>query len=100
VATFLLPGGRKAEVLGLTAEDIIFDRDLVHFRQNGFRRLKTRNATRTVRLWPQLKEIFQRHIFEAGHVIPGSLCGPGVFFRCWWPKGRPLHSAAPPGGPF
>ena len=68
VATFLLMGGRKSEVLGLTAEDIAFDRNLVHIRPNAFRRLKTDNATRQVRLWPQLREILQKHVFEDGHV--------------------------------
>ncbi|MGW8267202.1 MAG: tyrosine-type recombinase/integrase, partial [Longimicrobiales bacterium] len=68
VATFLLTGGRKSEILGLRAEDINFDRNLIHIRENASRRLKTGHATRTVPLWPQLREILQRHVFEDGHV--------------------------------
>lgn len=68
VAAFLLTGGRKSEVLGLMAEDVAFDRELIHIRPNETRRLKTGNATRTVPLWPQLREILQKHVFEDGHV--------------------------------
>jgi integrase len=77
VGTFLLTGGRKSEVLGLAAEDIAFDRDIIHIRPNEFRRLKTGNATRTVPLWPQLQEILQRHVFEDGHVSGLLFPSPG-----------------------
>ena len=57
IATFLLTGGRKAEVLGLLVWDVNLDTDIVQFRPNGFRPLKTPWAERTVPLWPQLREI-------------------------------------------
>ena len=68
IATFLLTGGRKSEVLGLDVEDVSFDRALVHFRPNNHRGLKTQTSVRTVPLWPQLREILQRHVFERGNV--------------------------------
>ena len=68
IATFLLTGGRKSEVLGLDVEDVSFDRSLVHFRPNTHRGLKTQTSVRAVPLWPQLLEIFQRHVFERGNV--------------------------------
>lgn len=63
VATFLLTGGRKGEVLGLDVEDVSFDRDLIRFRPNAHRGLKTSTSHRTVPIWPQLREILQRWIF-------------------------------------
>ena len=65
VATFLLTGGRKAEVLGLEVRDVSFDRKTVTFRPNEHRRLKTRNSHRTVPLWPQLEEILRPYVFSA-----------------------------------
>jgi hypothetical protein len=41
VATAALTGGRPSEVLGLTAEDLSFDRAVVTFRLNEHRTLKT-----------------------------------------------------------
>jgi integrase len=52
----LLTGGRRAEVLGLEV-DIDLTNSRVTFRPNQWRRLKTKKSARTVRLWPQLKEI-------------------------------------------
>jgi len=63
VATFLLTGGRKSEVLGLDVEDVSFDRGLVRFRPNEHRGLKTAPSHRDVPLWPQLREILQEWIF-------------------------------------
>lgn len=54
VATFLLTGGRKSEVLGLDIEDVNFSRRKIRFRTNEHRRLKTSTSRRTVPLWPQL----------------------------------------------
>ena len=65
VATFLLTGGRKAEVLGLEVSDVSFDRKTVTFRPNEYRRLKTRTSHRTVPLWPQLEEILRPYVFSA-----------------------------------
>ncbi|MEX2374319.1 MAG: site-specific integrase [Dehalococcoidia bacterium] len=57
IATFLLTGGRKSEVVGLELGDVDFRQGLVHFRPNGHRGLKTRTSVRSVPLWPQLREI-------------------------------------------
>ncbi|MFQ5790541.1 MAG: tyrosine-type recombinase/integrase [Gemmatimonadota bacterium] len=64
LATFLLTGGRKQEVLGLEVGDVSFDRQTVTFRPNGWRGLKTQSAHRMVPLWPQLEEILQRFVFH------------------------------------
>jgi len=65
VATFLLTGGRQAEVLGLEVGDVSFDRRTVTFRPNGWRRLKTATSHRSVPLWPQLEEILRPYVFGA-----------------------------------
>ena len=57
LATFLITGGRKSEVLGLLVGDVDLDSNTVHFRPNRLRPLKTAWAERTVPLWPQLKEV-------------------------------------------
>ena len=61
VATFLLTGGRKAEVLGLTWGDIDFDLGLVTFAPNQRRGLKRVWSERSVPLWPQLREILEAY---------------------------------------
>jgi integrase len=63
LATFLLTGGRKREVLGLEVADISFDRRTVTFRPNRWRGLKTPSARRVVPLWPQLEEILRPYVF-------------------------------------
>ena len=63
IATFLLTGGRKSEVLGLDVEDVSFDRGLIYFHPNVHRGLKTKTSRRDVPLWPQLREILQQWIF-------------------------------------
>jgi len=63
IATFLLTGGRKSEVLGLDVDDVSFDRGIVRFRPNVHRRLKTKTSRREVPLWPQLRDILQEWIF-------------------------------------
>jgi integrase len=62
VATFLLTGGRRAEVLGLEVEDVNFQRATVTFRPNRWRRLKTATSARVVPLWPQLREILEAYL--------------------------------------
>ena len=64
IGTFLLTGGRKAEVLGLEVGDVRFDRKTVTFRRNQYRRLKTRTSQRVVPLWPQLEEILRLYLFD------------------------------------
>ena len=63
VATFLLTGGRSAEVFGLELDDVSFDRSIITFRPNALRRLKTRTSHRVVPLWPQLGEILRPYVF-------------------------------------
>jgi len=64
VGTFLLTGGRESEVLGLEVADVSFDRGVVTFRPNEWRRLKTSTSHRSVPLWPQLRGILERYIAE------------------------------------
>jgi integrase len=64
LATFLLTGGRRAEVLGLEVSDVGFDRKTVTFRPSMWRRLKTASSFRTVPLWPQLEEILRPYVFD------------------------------------
>ncbi|MGH8545420.1 MAG: tyrosine-type recombinase/integrase [Gammaproteobacteria bacterium] len=76
LATFLLTSGRKAEVLGLDVEDVSFDRNVIMFRPNKHRRLKTLTSHRVVPLWPQLRAILRDHLFgrdaaSAGLLFPG-----------------------------
>ncbi len=77
VATFLLTGGRQSEVLGLAVEDVSFDRKVVTFRPNHWRRLKTQTSHRTVRLWPQLEKILRAYVFGSSGPL-GSLLFPSV----------------------
>ena len=81
IATFLLTGGRKSEVLGLTVDDVSFDRGTVTFRPHEHRRLKSATSHRVVPLFPQLREVLQVHVFERGHVsglLFPSHQGPGM----------------------
>lgn len=77
VATLLLTGGRRTEVLGLDAEDLSFDRRTVTFRPNKHRRLKTLTSHRVVPLWPQLREVLQPFLFERAEPHAGGLLFPG-----------------------
>ena len=72
LATFLLSGGRRAEVLGLELDDVSFDRGTVTFRPHAHRRLKTRTSWRVVPLFPQLAEIM---------LFPSCPCRAQR--RCW-----------------
>jgi integrase len=75
ISTYLLTGGRRAEVLGLEVDDISFDRKTVTFRPNGHRRLKTSTSARVLPLWPQLAEILRAYLFQGGDA-PGGLLFP------------------------
>lgn len=82
LATFLLTGGRRSEVLGLELDDVSFDRQTVTFRPNRWRRLKTRDSWRIVPLVPQLEAILRAWVFgprlERGGslLFPSPLAGP------------------------
>jgi integrase len=73
IATFLLTGGRRAEVLGLEVDDVSFDRKTITFRPNAHRRLKTATSARVVPLHPQLEEILKAYIFREGDAPQGLL---------------------------
>lgn len=75
VATYLLTGGREDEILGLLVTDISFERGTVTIRTNKWRRLKTRNAPRTLPLWPQLEQILRSYIFDRDEPL-GELLFP------------------------
>ncbi len=77
VAAFLLTGGRRSEVLGLEVDDVSFDRKVVTFRPNTWRRLKTVTSHRSVPLWPQLEEILRQYVFDGNGPL-GSLLFPSV----------------------
>ncbi len=64
IATFLLTGGRESDVLGLEVADVSFDRGIVTFRPNEWRRLKTATSHRSVPLWPQLRAVLERYVTE------------------------------------
>ena len=76
VATFLLTGGRSSEVLGLDIEDVSFDRELVRFRPNEHRGLKTHTSRRDVPLWPQLRAILQEWVFGGDSPLTEGLLFP------------------------
>ena len=83
VATFLLTGGRRAEVLGLMVDDVTLGKGKrlgrVTFRPNEFRRLKTTKSERSVPLWPQLERILRSYFADreqSGGL--GSLLFPAV----------------------
>ncbi len=77
IATFLLTGGRKAEILGREVADVSFDRRTVTFRPNRWRRLKTATSRRCIPLWPQLEQILREYVFGGGRPL-GSLLFPSV----------------------
>jgi integrase len=62
LATYLLTGGRREEVLALQVGDINFERRTVTFRPNAWRRLKTDTSWRVVPLWPQLEAILRAYL--------------------------------------
>lgn len=64
LATFLLTGGRRAEVFGLEVDDVSFRLGRIYFRSNEWRRLKTRRSDRSVPLWPQLEAILRDYMAE------------------------------------
>jgi integrase len=74
VATFLLTGGRLAEVLGLEVGDIDFTRKTVRFRPNKWRPLKAGDE-RSVPLWPQLEQILKAYLSSRQRI--GGLLFPG-----------------------
>ncbi|MEX1258414.1 MAG: site-specific integrase [Gemmatimonadota bacterium] len=64
LATFLLTGARKSEVLGLEVDDVSLRLGRIFIRSNKWRRLKTKGSTREVPLWPQLRTILEAYFLE------------------------------------
>ena len=84
LATFLLTGGRKSEVLGLEVDDLSFDRKTVTYRPHTHRRLKTDTSFRAVPLWPQLEEVLRAYVFggngpKAGLLFPSVRTGEMIW---------------------
>ncbi len=75
LATFLLTGGRSAEILGLELDDVSFERRTIEFRPNRWRRLKTKKSGRKVPLWPQLEDILRSYL-KSPNRPTGSLLFP------------------------
>ena len=86
VATFLLTGGGKSEVLGLDVEDVSFDRGLVYFHPNAHRGLKTKTSRRDVPLWPQLRQILQEWLYGGEQPRTTGLLFPALraLAAAWW----------------
>ena len=63
VATAALTGLRKAELLGLMVDDVDLHLNRIFVRPNAHRPLKTKRATRTAPIWPQLREILQEWMY-------------------------------------
>ena len=76
IATFLLTGGRRSEVLGLDVGDVNLLRGLIHFRPNALRGLKTQTSVRSVPLHPQLREILEGWLARTRAPGPGALLFP------------------------
>ena len=76
IATMLLTGGRRDEVLGLEVDDVSLERKTVTFRPNRWRRLKTKRSHRVVPLWPQLERILRVYFPERERMGGGTLLFP------------------------
>lgn len=86
LATFLLTGGRRAEILGLEVDDVSFQRRIITFRPNTWRPLKTRGSHRSVPLWPQLEEILREYLVWRAGALPVE--------RLLFPSVSPRHGEA------
>lgn len=60
----------------LVRDDVSFDRRIVAFRPNHWRRLKTEHSTRLVPLWPQLEAILRKYVFDVRVLLPATLLFP------------------------
>ena len=71
IAIALLTGGRSLEVRGLETRDVDFERGLVQYRPNKWRELKA-GPSRSVKLWPQLREILEARDLKPGLLVPNA----------------------------
>ena len=82
VATFLLTGGRLAEVLGLELDDISFDRRTVTFRPNAWRRVKTQTSWRHANVAPPRRHpapyVDRRIVDRGGRLLFPAFAGNGI----------------------
>ena len=77
IATFLLTGARETEVYGLELDDVSLERRTITYRENAWRRLKTRGSQRIVPLWPQLETILRDYL-RGPHRPTGELLFPSL----------------------
>ena len=77
IATYLLTGGRRSEVLGLLVRDIDLENNLVRMRPNAYRGLKRAWSERVVPLWPQLREIIEPLCLDRAAADGEALLFPG-----------------------
>jgi integrase len=77
LATFLLTGARETEVYGLELDDVSPERKTITYRENAWRRLKTRGSQRIVPLWPQLEAILRDYL-RGPHRPTGELLFPSL----------------------
>lgn len=64
LATYLLTGCRKSEVLGLEVDDVSFRLGKIYVRPNRWRGLKTKGSKRSVPIWPQLESILREYMAD------------------------------------
>jgi integrase len=81
IATMLLSGGRRVEVLGLEVDDVRLERKTVTFRPNKWRRLKTKRSRRSVQLWPPLERILRESFPVREQMGGGTLLFPSYHAR-------------------
>ena len=63
-------GARRAEIVGLEAQDIDLEACYLHIRQNSLRRLKTKTSERTIPLSPRATQCLREHQGEASGAAP------------------------------
>jgi integrase len=93
VATYLLTGGRRREVLGLEVSDVNFERKVVTFRPSAWRRLKSATSHRSVPLFPQLEAILRAYLSErTARQVLGNEPTRALLFPAEGPNGEALVS--------
>jgi len=77
IACYVYTGLRESEALGLECDDVDLERLVIRVRRNRFRRLKTKQSTRSVPIFPQFAHILREYL--SGPDAPrGRLLFPGA----------------------
>lgn len=77
IACYVYTGLREAEALGLERDDVDLERLVIRVRRNRFRRVKTKQSTRSMPIFPQFAQILREYL--AGPDAPtGRLLFPGA----------------------